>query len=326
MTRRPAFAAAALLLAAVVPARAAETAPADLQEFDRHRQQLWERTWNWAGSEAFSGTDLAGRRFAQAVNSRLMNAADVAQLDALRARAVQQLASGDVAGRTTLNELDRALQRQEEAQLAFSVYAEFVQRLRYHRSLWERAMATAPETSASQSRQSVDEAEKSYRQSQLAAVPFIAATEEQVASQLLGVYQRERIMLAQMPGREVQMVPRVSACPPPSNLTPGTHRIRSLGSATAVADIYPQADRRYGVEGRVVLRLQVAASGCLVAYGVAQSTGAPSLDQAAMEWVEDMRFEPAATDGVAYESEVMLPVMFRLEQASPAAAAPQSVQ
>jgi periplasmic protein TonB len=77
---------------------------------------------------------------------------------------------------------------------------------------------------------------------------------------------------------------------------------------------YPAAAQRRQLEGRVVLRINVSASGIAEAVAVAASSGHPVLDQAALDAVRTWRFNPATRGGVAVPGIVDVPIQFRFEE------------
>jgi len=81
--------------------------------------------------------------------------------------------------------------------------------------------------------------------------------------------------------------------------------------------IHPPALYARGIEGRVVLRLFVDQTGRLVAdsTGVAESSGYPAFDSAALAGVAQLRFAPALRNGTPVAALFLLPVDFRLPQA-----------
>jgi len=76
---------------------------------------------------------------------------------------------------------------------------------------------------------------------------------------------------------------------------------------------YPAAARRLHLQGNVVLRVLVTASGQPDRISVAQSSGASLLDEAALAKVRTWRFTPAQHDGEALAHWVEIPIRFRLE-------------
>lgn len=87
---------------------------------------------------------------------------------------------------------------------------------------------------------------------------------------------------------------------------------------------YPPDLFRARVEGTVVLRLFVTAEGELVSDStrIAESSGQPALDTAALRGAEQMQFAPARRDGTPVPTTFLQPVHFR----HPAGAAPGGLQ
>ena len=75
---------------------------------------------------------------------------------------------------------------------------------------------------------------------------------------------------------------------------------------------YPVAARRALREGRAVLRVVVSRDGEGREVRVAESSGTPILDAAALDAVRAWRFAPARRNGVAIEDVILVPVVFRL--------------
>ncbi len=85
------------------------------------------------------------------------------------------------------------------------------------------------------------------------------------------------------------------------------------GAPGNVQPDYPEAARRRGVQGRVVVRAVVSTAGRTVSAGVAQSSGSEALDHAAVDAVLGYRFTPASRGGVAVQGVAELPFTFRLQ-------------
>jgi TonB family protein len=77
--------------------------------------------------------------------------------------------------------------------------------------------------------------------------------------------------------------------------------------------VYPPALLEQGIEGRVLLRLFVDASGNLLADStrVAESSGYPALDSAALSGARELRFSPALRNGRPVAAPFLQPVHFR---------------
>ncbi|MBI4183311.1 MAG: energy transducer TonB [Proteobacteria bacterium] len=76
--------------------------------------------------------------------------------------------------------------------------------------------------------------------------------------------------------------------------------------------LYPVAARRRGIEGRVLLRVEVSPQGRAAEVAVIESSGHALLDEAAQRAVSRWSFEPARAGGVPVPGSIEIPVVFRL--------------
>ncbi|WP_303785672.1 energy transducer TonB [Azovibrio restrictus] len=76
---------------------------------------------------------------------------------------------------------------------------------------------------------------------------------------------------------------------------------------------YPLLARRRGVEGKVLLKVQVSAAGLAEQVQIAQSSGHDSLDEAALNTVRTWRFVPAQRGDTPVAAAVLVPITFKLE-------------
>ena len=83
---------------------------------------------------------------------------------------------------------------------------------------------------------------------------------------------------------------------------------------------YPPALLAQGIEGRVLLRLFVDSAGNVVADStrIAESSGYPALDSAALVGAPELRFSPALHQGQAVAAPFLQPVQFRSSRSSAA--------
>jgi protein TonB len=77
---------------------------------------------------------------------------------------------------------------------------------------------------------------------------------------------------------------------------------------------YPLAARRRGEQGLVVLAATVSKEGHVAKVTLEHSSGFSLLDAAALRAVRDWEFEPARLGPLAMESEVEVPIRFRLKE------------
>ena len=77
--------------------------------------------------------------------------------------------------------------------------------------------------------------------------------------------------------------------------------------------VYPRLARRMGEEGKVVLRVQVAASGLPTGVALQSSSGSQRLDEAALEAVRRWKFVPARLGDEVVAATVLVPIVFSLK-------------
>ena len=75
---------------------------------------------------------------------------------------------------------------------------------------------------------------------------------------------------------------------------------------------YPAMARRMGIEGLVLVRVQVSAVGVPEQVNIAQSSGTSALDDEALRAVRESRFEPARRGETPVAHVVEVPIRFRL--------------
>lgn len=86
----------------------------------------------------------------------------------------------------------------------------------------------------------------------------------------------------------------------------------ALGTEQTPVPDYPWSARRRGVEGRVVLRLEVGADGRPTGVELVHGSGHDVLDQAAITTAWHWRLRPAMAGGVAVAGRVVVPIVFKL--------------
>lgn len=104
-----------------------------------------------------------------------------------------------------------------------------------------------------------------------------------------------------------QAQPAVAAAGPSVPARPVT------GMASDRPPVYPEIARRRGEQGRVLLRVNVSADGRPIEVDVAQTSGYPTLDEAAQSAVRHWQFVPAMQAGSPIEAVADVPVRFRLD-------------
>lgn len=77
---------------------------------------------------------------------------------------------------------------------------------------------------------------------------------------------------------------------------------------------YPLDALRAGIEGKVVLRVLISATGRPAKITVETSSGLASFDHSAIVAVREWEFTPARRQGLAVEREVLIPIRFRIRR------------
>jgi TonB family protein len=87
---------------------------------------------------------------------------------------------------------------------------------------------------------------------------------------------------------------------------------------------YPKALLDQGIEGQVLLRLYVDSAGTVIpdSTRIAESSGYPALDSAALVAAPELRFSPALHQGQPVAAPFLQPVQFRRPRARPRSAVP----
>ncbi|HYF40277.1 MAG TPA: energy transducer TonB [Gemmatimonadales bacterium] len=104
--------------------------------------------------------------------------------------------------------------------------------------------------------------------------------------------------------------------PPP--VTPAEEPPVAINPVSPVR--YPPALLAQGIEGRVLLRLYVDSAGNVIpdSTRIAESSGYPALDSAALVGAPELRFAPALHQGQAIAAPFLQPVQFRSSRSSAA--------
>ena len=110
--------------------------------------------------------------------------------------------------------------------------------------------------------------------------------------------------------------PAIPAPTPPQNSgASGEPRTVSMSQAqcSVPEPVYPSLSRRMGEEGKALVRLYINESGAVEKVALAQSSGLPRLDQAALDAGQKARCRPFMESGKAIKVTAIQPYIFRLE-------------
>ena len=103
--------------------------------------------------------------------------------------------------------------------------------------------------------------------------------------------------------------------PPQNSGASGEPRTVSMSQAqcSVPEPVYPSLSRRMGEEGKALVRLYINESGAVEKVALAQSSGLPRLDQAALDAGQKARCRPFMESGKAIKVTAIQPYIFRLE-------------
>lgn len=114
---------------------------------------------------------------------------------------------------------------------------------------------------------------------------------------------------------------RITAAPPEAPLAKVEAPESPLIPARPIAGMesdrppaYPEAARRRGEQGRVMLKVDVSADGSPREVSVSQGSGFAALDAAALGAVKQWRFIPATRGGTPVAAVAQVPIRFRLAE------------
>jgi len=128
--------------------------------------------------------------------------------------------------------------------------------------------------------------------------------------------QPQRVQKQQQPKREAEiMAVSVVASPPsPASVNDEGAQVDELPreAPNNPAPRYPAAAIAARQQGRVMLRVRTTASGTVESAQVAESSGFPLLDQAALQAVTNWRFAPARRGGEPVPFDVLIPIRFQI--------------
>jgi TonB family protein len=331
---------ACLLICRVGLANAADAPPA-LQEWDHSQATLRESIWQTYSLTAALGRDARGRRAADDLNEWVMTDDVIGQLQRIRAEAERDYRSGDQKAMNDVLESGEAvLQAQRARLLLVSYYWAQKVLLDRHRDLWTASLNRASDPMAARSRDRMQQLEAGLTQDYSPTLPWNTLNDR--IESLRHAYNEERIKLAaaasaslaaaggERAGRN-RMTPCVEPAPAekpahedkPAHADKATH-----GAAHSTADrppraasnpspdqFYPEGARRYAITGKVSLLLTIAASGCMKRAEILRSSGAPELDDAAIDLSEQATYFAAERGGRPIESRIERGIDFELTDA-----------
>lgn len=324
------------------PVAHATVAPDASQDFEQRMNRLRTAMWQiYAATDAL-GTDARGRTLAQDLNQWVMSDAVRSRLRDIDAQLQARDRPGDA--QAALQAGDALLDDQERRLSLIGIYWFAKPQWDRQRALWQCLLEQVPDADAQASSTRMQPFEARLQQdfSPTQSVPDLQR--DIVALEV--AYNGERLQLAaavsarrvasggSFDARERRIPcppaslsdtpdttgtgpggkagPMAGASPPP---TPGAGALQPVRVLTSLppTEFYPIEARRAQISGRVMLRLFIGVDGCVDEASIVRSSGAPELDQAAMDFSEYMRFVPAQRNGHAVAVSVQMPVSFQLQ-------------
>lgn len=292
-----------------------------LEDFDHAERMLRESVWALYEGTAAMGADARGKTISDDLDAWVMTDGARAQLKSARIQAQRLLQAGDEAGARAALRIGQAdIEEQRRRVTLISVYRWRQLSLDRQRELWTRWLKDAPADVAASSRARIKTLESALSSSYS---PDITVSELQ--SELDGLnraYNEERSRLAQVvseqrvaAGQVLASRDRTLPCPAPPQGTQPTADTALPRPATDVAvdEYYPASDSHAGISGRVILRLTITPQGCMKHAEVHRSSGAPGLDDAAMDVAERMSFFPARKNGQPVEGSFLMAFTFEMQ-------------
>jgi protein TonB len=129
---------------------------------------------------------------------------------------------------------------------------------------------------------------------------------------LISALNREAAHILRL-AKKPEFVSRRSPCPRGVAPEAGQKKPQLIDSRP-VNDFYPPSAIARGETGSLVLRARVDSEGCAKAFALVVRSAVPSLDAAALEWLETARYSPATRGGRAVEAEHTFKVKFVLDE------------
>jgi TonB family protein len=302
---------------------------ATLQNWDREQLELRESVWDlYAGTASF-GKDARGRTLSEDLGEWVMTPETCAKLKAARSQAEQQLKSGDEsATQATLEGVQGIVAEQKERVALISLYWSQQALLARHRALWQTWLGSAPADLISPSKIRINALENSLLHDYSPEKPTPELGLEIEALKL--AYNEERLKLAaaastqgSAAGRILLSRDRDIPCPGVLSHAPGapgpSNSPPAIVAASNTEEFYPSEASKNRISGKIILELTIAADGCMKHAAVAGSSGAPELDDAAIDVAERSTYSPARSAGQPITGSFKVAFDFKLaDDSSPA--------
>jgi TonB family protein len=298
---------------------ASKAIPADLvaqrlSDWDQSYARLRRDIWNSQRVTSMFGRDLRGRTLSDDLREFSLTPATEQRLKEQRVLVDAQLGKGDTQlATTTLIALYRELRDELERLDQIGANRMRQRQVSRQRDLWQQLAVTVPDYKAPDAiRQLEQQAIEDLN------IGRFEQTSRKTYAALLRAYAQERSALLAHQRRingaasaEPIYYERRTPCGDPAKNTTG-QPVPTVSHS--IEPDYPDTAKRSDQEGIVMLTVLVSTTGCATSFAISSSSGWPALDDAALDWIENVKFLPAERDGKPAAVYVRLPVQFTLEE------------
>lgn len=335
---------AAIATLAYAAAASAQSAPPELDTFsgDNMTLEIWDRSiellreeaWEVPGRHDKTLKDSRGRTISDDIEEQILAEKTVARLDVLRKEAGAK-ANDAAALQPLLDEAKTILLRQTYALLAINMYWWARSPLEPHAKALEPWLAGADEADREAVRlhlTTTDQAmlkgyHETLQQTDLEAVMQRLGEIKQMRRRAVDFYNERRksfilqqVTLTPLAEAQSQTEPptrfraRQSPCPPPAQPNGAAERPGFDPKNAAPETFYPPFAKQNELEGDVVIRARISATGCMERAEIGRTSGIEELDDSAMLWSEGASFTPGVKDGKAAGGVIQFRVKFELKE------------
>jgi TonB family protein len=293
-------------------------------------QKMIQSSWDLESYRGWWLRDVRGKTPADDLRTFVLTDSDLKILRTLTTD-LERISQADQDGfRAATQQVNEVLTREfANAALVYAYWGNFASNA-YHRQLIEGLWQQLDPFDAAAAKSALDAAEKPLL-AQAAAImnganPNLHAVNDaslaqlrKVQLQLSGLYGEERTRAAKQASaanRERGLAPRGrdrrAACTPAQETS---HKPQPKLVQPLPKPEYSTYARRVGLAVPVTLHLWISELGCIDRVEVAQSSGAPELDDSALNWAErDIAVLPAEVDGKAVASDRSFTITFDLKE------------
>jgi TonB family protein len=295
---------------------------ADVSALDAVTENLRRFVWYMYSEPRVQGlTDSRGRTCAQDLDEWLMTADEQARLAALRARAQSASEHGETGAlHAALIEAQSLVQEELYRYYLIASYWWLQGNVVDHQERVKRLESLLPPGEATDVDASLARANAAAAQMltiALTANPGRQAQVDALQSAQLAVfdaYNTVRGQLAHKVGEAASHAAPLtrspeSPCEGALAHTSGQPVPRLAADNPPSGSVYPQEMRRKYFEGKVLVEAQVEPSGCARQASVLESSGVEELDEAALHWALQIRYQPAEREHQA----IIAPLRFRVK-------------